>query len=397
MNEVELRARIAQWEDLHTEFKLEVINANDLAATIVALANAEGGELIVGVSKERRLVGVGDPDKFTQYVDNICVNNCVPPITTNAQAMPVAGRVVVVIRVPKGEQRPYRTNQGLYYIRTSSGRRQATREELLRLFRASESMFYDETPLVRLSLDDIDMDSLRDFLGRTAQTNTALEVDPVRLLRSWRLAAGDHPTIAGIVLFGREPQRHLPFAQVNAARIPGTVVSVDPSDRKDLSGRLLDVIDQTMRFVRLHLLVPHKIRGLDPEQHPELPEEALREAIVNCVAHRDYTVQGPVRIFVFDDRVEFHTPGRVPNTIDEDAMRAGAHVVRNPHIYARLSDAGLVTRAGTGVPRIVRLVREATGQDVTIRTPEYEVFLSIPRKRSSTDRDPDNGQENRDS
>ena len=397
MNEAELRARIAQWEDLQTEFKQEVINPDDLSAAIVAFANAVGGDLILGVSKERRVVGVGDPDKSMQYVDNVSVNNCVPPISIGMEVVPVREGHVVVVHVPRGEQRPYRTNRGLYYIRTASGSRHATREELLRLFQASESMFYDETPLVRLDLGDIDMDSLKAFLASTAQTNAMLEVDPVRLLHSWRLASGDHPTIAGMVLFGREPQRHLPFAQINAARIPGTDVSVEPSDRKDLSGRLLDVIDQTMRFVRLHLRVPHKIRRLEPEQRPELPEEALREAIVNCVAHRDYTVQGPVRVFVFDDRVEFHTPGRVPNTIDEDAMRAGTHVVRNPHIYARLSDAGLVTRAGTGVPRIVRLVREATGQDVTIRTPEFEVFLSIPRKSISTDRDPDNGQENRDS
>jgi ATP-dependent DNA helicase RecG len=94
----------------------------------------------------------------------------------------------------------------------------------------------------------------------------------------------------------------------------------------------------------------------------------LREALVNAAAHRDYTVQGPIRLFVFDDRVEFHTPGKPPNTVDEEAMRMGVHVVRNPHIYARLSDAGLVTRAGSGIPRIVKLVREATGQDVLIET-----------------------------
>ena len=90
-------------------------------------------------------------------------------------------------------------------------------------------------------------------------------------------------------------------------------------------------------------------------------------------------MQGPIRIFILDDRVEFHTPGRAPNTLDEDAMRAGAHVVRNPHIYARLSDAGLVTRAGTGIPRIIRLVKEAAGQDVEIRVREFEVLLSISR------------------
>src|SRR5437764_15323257 len=100
---------------------------------------------------------------------------------------------------------------------------------------------------------------------------------------------------------------------------------------------------------------------------------------MNALAHRDYTIRGPIRLFVFDDRVEFHSPGRAPNTVDEDAMRAGAHVVRNPHIYARLSDAGLVTRAGTGIPRIIRLVKEAAGQDVDIRVRGFEVLLSIPR------------------
>jgi ATP-dependent DNA helicase RecG len=156
--------------------------------------------------------------------------------------------------------------------------------------------------------------------------------------------------------------------------------SGEPLDRKDLTGRLLDVIDQAKRFLYLHLRIPHEIRGFEPEPKPELPEEALREAIVNAVAHRDYTVHGPVRLFVLDDRIEVHTPGRAPNTVDEEAMRAGVHVVRNPRIYARLSDAGLVTRAGTGVRRIIRLVREATGLDVGIAIREFEVLLTIPRK-----------------
>jgi ATP-dependent DNA helicase RecG len=168
---------------------------------------------------------------------------------------------------------------------------------------------------------------------------------------NWGLLSGGHPTIAGIVLFGREPQRHLPFAQIIAER-----------------------------FLDLYLRVPHVIRGFEPEPRPELPKEALREAIVNAVAHRDYTVRGPVRLFIFDDRVEVHTPGRPPNTVDEEAMRAGVHVVRNPRIYARLSDAGLVTRAGTGVRRIIRLVREATGKDIGIAIRAFEVLLTIPRK-----------------
>jgi ATP-dependent DNA helicase RecG len=151
--------------------------------------------------------------------------------------------------------------------------------------------------------------------------------------------------------------------------------------RKDFGGRLLDVIDQAMRLLRLHLPVPHRIRGLEPEPRPELPEEALREALVNAVAHRDYTVRGPIRLFIFDDRIELHSPGKVPNTVDLDAMRAGIHIVRNPHIYARLSDAGLVTRAGSGIPRILQLVRQATRRPVQIVLREWEVLVSIPRKK----------------
>jgi ATP-dependent DNA helicase RecG len=376
----ELRDRIRRWEDLHTEFKLEIINPDDLSAEMVGFANADGGQLIIGVSEERQIVGLGEVDKVCQYVDNVALNNCVPPITISQEIVADGARTVLVVNIAKGDQRPYRTNRGVYFIRTTSGRRQASREELLRLFQATESLYYDESPLVRLGLEELDLDAVRRFVDQTAQAQNLLEIAPARLLRGWRLTAGDHPTVAGLVLFGRDPQQHLPFAQINAARIPGAAIANDPSDRKDLGGRLLDVIDQAMRFLRLHLSVPHKIRGLEPEPQPELPDEVLREAIVNAVAHRDYTVRGPIRVFVFDDRVEFHTPGKAPNTVDEEAMRAGTHVVRNPHIYARLSDAGLVTRVGSGIPRIVKLVRQATGKDVTIELREFEVLVSIPRR-----------------
>lgn len=383
MDLTELRERIARWENLHTEFKQRLVHSDDLAASIVAFANTDGGQLILGVSESREIVGVEDPDRVTRDVDNAATNNCEPPITVIQETLqPEAGRTVVVVNVPKGDMRPYRTNRGVFYVRTSSGRRQASREELLRLFQATESLFYDETPLLRLSLDEIDLSYFEYFLRETGQSNLIENGDRERLLANWSLVVNDHPTVAGILLFGRDPQRHLPYAQINAARFPGTDSSFDPLDRKDLTGRLLEVIDQAERFLYLHLPVPHEIRGFEPEPKPELPKEALREAIVNAVAHRDYTIRGPIRLFIFDDRIEIHTPGRPPNSVDAAAMRAGAHVVRNPWIYARLSDAGLVTRAGTGIRRIIRLVREATGREVDIKVSDFEVLLTIPRKKS---------------
>jgi len=374
-----LRERIARWEDLHTEFKEWPVHPDDLAAELVAFANTDGGQLVLGVSESREILGLDDADAAARTVDNVAFQSCEPPVTAVQEVLHEGlERPVVVVNVPKGDMRPYRTNRGRYYVRTTSGRRDASREELLRLFQATESLYYDETPMVRLSLADLDLAALGDFLERTGQED--LEADRERLLRNWGLLENGHPTLAGLLLFGRAPQRHLPYAQINAARFRGNDPSVDPADRKDLSGRLLEVIDQAERFLDLHLPTPHRIRDFEPEPQPELPKAALREAVVNAVAHRDYTIRGPVRLFVLDDRVEVHTPGKPPNGVDEEAMRAGVHVVRNPTIYARLSDAGLVTRAGTGIRRIIRLVREATGEDIRIEIRETGVCLAIPRK-----------------
>jgi len=361
----ELQGRISRWEDLHTEFKAGPIHPDDL--------------LVFGVTEERRTVGVDDPDGLMRSVDNAAAQSCEPPVTVVQEVLRPGGAAspVVVVNVPKGSMRPYRSNRGVYYVRTTTGRRRASREELLRLFQASESLYYDETPLLRLSLKDLDLAAFEDYLERTGQEDLFEEHE--RLLKNWSLLEDRHPTIAGVLLFGREPQRHLPYAQINAARFPGDDPSLDPSDRKDLRGRLLDVIDQAERFLDLHLRTPHRIRGFEPEPRPELPKAALREAVVNAVAHRDYTIHGPVRLFIFEDRIELHTPGTPPNGVDAEAMRAGVHVVRNPTLYARLSDAGLVTRAGTGIRRIIRLVREATGMDISIDVRAFEVCLTLPR------------------
>jgi ATP-dependent DNA helicase RecG len=378
MNVVELQNRIARGEDLHTDFKERFDSDRELAKDFVCFANTDGGQLIFGIAKNKRIVGVDDADWLCAKVDDIAFQHCEPPLTVVQEVVEADGKKIVVANIPKGDQRPYRTKSGQYYIRTTSGCRQASQSELLRLFQATEILYYDETPLPRLELTDLDLNAVELFLEETGQGDLGVDIE--RLLRNWRLLSGDHPTIAGVILFGRRPQQHLPSAQINAFRFPGTESSVDPLDAKELTGRLFDVIDQAQRFLRLHLPVPHEIRGFEPEARPELPEEALREAIVNAVAHRDYTVHGPIRLFVFDDRIEIHTPGRAPNTVDEAAMRAGIHVVRNPHIYARLSDAGLVTRAGSGIRRMSRLVREATGRDIGLDLRDFEVLLTLPRK-----------------
>ena len=373
----ELRARILRWEDPHTDFK-EVIERNsDLARSLVCFANSDGGQLAIGVAKDRSIVGVPDTDSLLLRVDDIAFNACTPPLIVVPEIVELDGRNVVVLNIPKGDQRPYSTRDGRYYIRSGARCRAASREELLRAFQATHALFFDEQALPRLDVTDLDLDAVSRYISDYEQLDLGDDIQ--RLLRAWRLYDGAHPTVGGLVLFGRAPQEELESSRVVVGAFDGADIGNDFIDRKDLSGGLFDIVRQVEVFLRLHLRTGHVVVGFEPERREEIPLAALREAVVNALVHRDYTIPGATRIFVLSDRVEVRSPGRTPNSVDADAMRAGVHVTRNPHIYSRVADAQLATRAGTGIRRIARLLREANGTELGIAISDAEVALTLPR------------------
>lgn len=380
----DLSAQLARGEGLHTEFKAWPITPDDLAAAIVAFANTDGGRIFLGVDDLGVAVGgIGDLDRATQFVDNVAFNNCSPPVTVLQETVETAGSTVLAVNVPKGDDRPYRTNRGVHYIRTSSGRRHASRGELLRLFQASESLFYDETPVRRSTPSDRDESATDEMLEAIQELGLDLSGIPRdRLLRNWGLIdddGGDRLTVAGVLLLARAPQRFFPHAYVSALRIAGVDISTPPIDQKRIEGRLFDLLSDTLRFLDFHLMRRHRIRGLEPEVVLEFPVACLRETLVNAVAHRDYTIAGPIRLLVFDDRVEVRTPGGLPNSVRLDQLPAGVHVLRNPTVYNLLLKRGLVTDAGSGIPRMIRLLRERTGLEPDLRLESNEFVVALTR------------------
>ncbi|MGH3232932.1 MAG: RNA-binding domain-containing protein [Streptosporangiaceae bacterium] len=373
----ELRERILRWEDPHTDFKREVSHNDELAKDLVCFANGDGGQIIIGVDDRRNVVGVADADALMLRADDVAFNRCSPSLIVTPEVVRLDEKAVVILNVPKGDQRPYATSDGRYYVRSGARCRHASRDQMLRMFQATESLFYDEQPLLRLDISDLDLDAVSRHLDDAQELY--LSEDLPRLLRAWRLYDGDHPTVGGVVLFGRNPQTVLESSKVVVGALSGVDLGGDFTDRKDLSGGLFGIVDEIEKFLRLYLRTGHEIVGFEPERREEIPLAALREAVVNALVHRDYTIPGPVRIFVLADRVEVRSPGRPPNSVDAEAMRAGVHVPRNPHIYSRVAAAQLATRAGTGVLRIARLLRESSGQSVDIRISDAEVALILPR------------------
>jgi len=272
MNPTELATRLMKGEDLHTEFKEHPTHADDLAASIIAFANTDGGQMIVGVNDEREITSLGDETDHTlQFIDNIAFNNYEPPVTIIQETVRDRnGRIVVIVNIPKGCHRPYRTNRGVYYGRTASGRRQASREELLRLFQSTESFYYDETAVIQSNVSDLDDKTIGRMLEDIAGQGFDLAgISVERLLVNWHLVretktdVGTHrtPTLTGILFLARHPQQFLPYAYVSAQRIPGTDISVEPYDQKHIEGGMVDMLHDVMRFLDIHLMRPHKIVG----------------------------------------------------------------------------------------------------------------------------------------
>lgn len=373
MNKIELLEIIDRGEDYYTEFKEQAVHPDDLAAEIVGFTNSDGGKLLMGIRDDGTVLGVVDSDKEIRRIDNVCSNNCEPPILCKIEKIKINDKLILFVKIPKGPERPYRTNKGVYYIRTSSGKRQASREELLRLYQATSSLYYDELPVSETAIHDLDIfyfeKFFEEFQGRKISD---LGVSLDNLLKSMKIfviSEDQKPvlSLAGLLLFGKNPQQHIPYAKITLAKFIGNEIG-DVFDKKDIEGKAVDQIANVESLIKLYIQSKVMIKGFEKEFHYEIPLEAIRELIVNAVAHRDYHIKSQIRVFIFDNRIEIMSPGRLPNSITLDNIRwGGIHAERNPIIVSFLAKMGYMTEIGTGIIRTIRLLKEHSGKE-----PDFE-------------------------
>jgi len=382
MEEFELLERISAGEGFHTDFKKELPNNIELAKDIVCFANTDGGQLFIGVDDSGEIGGIDDVEGCMRKVDDVACSRCRPYITIVQEIVKIEDKIILIVHIPKGKQRPDHSSSGQFYIRSTNRCRQASREELLRIFQASESIYFDETTVSNANWNDLDFDYFEEFLHKYLHLKA--EKDEFQnYLRNFHLVNGDNqPTMAGLLLFGKKPQHYIPNMRIICAFVKGTDLAIPPTDRKDVTGRIPEWIEDAQKFLRLYLLGEHKIKGFENEIKFEIPGVALCEAIVNGIAHRDYTIDAPIRIIVYLDRVEIRIPGKLPDTVTIESMKiSGCHVLRNPTIYNVLLKMG-VTDLGAGVRRMIQLVRDHSDQEVTLKELENEFIVSFPRKKT---------------
>ena len=367
METIELIELLSRGEDSHTQFKQaqDIRNATSLAAEMVAFANAEGGRILIGVDDLGSIVGITQDDirRLNNLVSNVASENVRPPINPITENVNTEKGLVMVVTIREGLSKPYADNQGIFWMKSGANKRPVTsREEIQRMMQRAGLVHADEVPVEGTTLDSLDDDHFNGFFqkqyGRSVKQ--ALEdsgLTMARLLNNLGLAKDETLNLAGLILFGRDPQRHRPAFVVKAVSFVGNdPAGVKYRDSEDIGGCLRDMHTRTMSFITRNLRRLQGDKDFNTEGDLEIPAVAIEELVVNMLLHRDYFISAPWRIMIFDDRIELISPGALPNNLTIENIRNGVSVIRNPLIASFATKELPYRGIGTGILRALSLV-----------------------------------------
>jgi ATP-dependent DNA helicase RecG len=366
------------------EYILESASLNHLAETLTAFANASGGMILMGVDPKGNLVrGLRSPETAADKALAAGLK-CEPPlILPRPEKALLEGKEVLIVEVPIGLPHAY-CLRGKYLSRSGKKNIALGPRQLRQLLRERGEATFEVQTTPAATLDDLD-DTLvqkyaEAFLGDPVPNKRQAILELIN--RRGCLVKEDgtwHPTNSGYLLFGKEPQKIFPSAEILLARYAGKQMT-DEFLRETVRGPLAEQVRRAEAFVTANMRKGARIDGLQRADRAEYPLPAVREAIVNAVAHRDYAIRGDeIRVLMFSDRIEVYSPGRLAGHVTLDNL-VEERFSRNEVIAQVLADMGYIERLGYGIDRMIRLMREwglpaprfaetANGFRVTLRGP----------------------------
>ena len=392
MTRTELLELIANGENSGVEFKRDVIDNRDFAKEVVALANLRGGIVFFGVAPDGTVGGTTETaPALEEWVMQACRDKIRPEINPYFEIVHDAqpGLDVAVVRVEQGwsVHHVWHNNHRTYYVRVGSTSREASPEELARLFQQRRSFRLETQPVSGTSLADLDRRRLTDYFERVREQpipradGETGDTEWTQLLTNTELldANGSQApaTIAGLILFGNNPTSFLPQAKIDAVAYDGREKDYDAKERQTLRGPLVPLIDadgallerglveEAVEFVRRNINTVYMADGVRRTSRWDYPVEVLREAVVNAIVHRDYLLSGTdIELSIYADRLEVVSPGWLPNGVTPERMRVGCRSTRNELLKDVMRDYGYLEHMGMGIPRkIIRGMREHNGTE----------------------------------
>ena len=369
---------VGRGEGAETEFKRSL--TKDMGRELCAFANGSGGTVLVGVSDAGQIVGVAHHNRLKSRVLSTA-RSADPPIAVEVESVGEVLRVVV----PPQKRKPYSFG-GRFFMRDGASSQQMSIAEVEDLFYAAGRLHFDRTPSPEFSIEnDLDEEIWARF---TSRAKIPEAMDRVVALRNLGLLDGEgRMTHAGAWLLARDIRRFTTAAHVSCALFMGTE-KVRILDRRDFHGDVPTMVDDAVAWILMKINVEFIIKHVRRQERPELPVEALREAVANAVAHREYRSTANVQIYVFKDRIEIVSPGGLPAGMTEADLGAKS-MPRNPLLFGMLYRMDVVENIGSGIKRIRDLCREHGVREPTFDVSEHWVTVTFPRSAAPVDEQKD--------
>ena len=364
------------------QFKERILDKYDIACELVAFSNSHGGKLVVGIKDktgETNALSYSEVQETTNLLSDIASENVVPSILIKIDTVEVEDGNLVVATVKEGLNKPYHDNKGIVWVKNGADKRKVfDNAELAEMMTDCGSFAPDEAGVRDATVNDLDATTIKQFLGNRfervlekkgltgdAFNEASLDMicsaiakrhDCEKILRNLRFIRPDGTlTVAALLLFGKYTQRWMPMMTAKcicfAGNSVGSKVFRDKVNDADMEGNLLHQYDTIMDFFTRNL---HNVQVGDEFNSMgklEIPYTSLVEFTVNSLVHRSLNMKAPVRIFIFDNRVEIHSPGALPNGLTIDDIKSGTSMPRNMFLFNNAIYLLPYTGVGSGITR----------------------------------------------
>lgn len=337
------------------EFKRELSSPGPVLKTLIAFANCAGGIVLLGIEdKDKTVTGIDDPLKVEERLASLITDNIAPMMVPNIEIHPWRQTYLISVEVFPGASTPYYLKKtGLrkgVYIRVGSTNRQADQEMAEQLRRETVRAGFDEQPVIDVNSEVIDFRAASESFS---SIHPLKKEDLLNLQIVTKVQKRIVPTVGGILLFGKIRNRKFPDAWIQCGRFNGTDKNniVDSSEYYEYP---VTAMGKALDFVQKHAMHGIVIKEkLMHTEHWSIPLTAIREALVNAIVHADYSQKGmPVRISIFNDRIEIENPGLLPTGLTIEDILNGVSKLRNRVIARVFKELRLIEQWGSGIQRM---------------------------------------------
>lgn len=362
MNKEQIIEIIRCGENSRVQFKEHFTTQKQMAEELAAMANAKGGMIIIGCKdKTGEIVGLSyeEVQEASRQMGNTAQEHVRPTIYLQTETILVSeDRSILVVHVDEGVNKPYKNLSGDIYVKQGADKRRVTENaEILRLFHQSGAYYPDHEMVRGTSAADVNRQLVEEYCTKNFGKSVAgMGLAYEQLLKNLHILTPDGEcTLAGLLFFGIEPQIYMPAMIIKAVAFYGNDMGgLEYRDSKDIMGTVPQLFDQGMSFMKVNLHSVQAGQGFNSVGRLEISQIALEEILQNALVHREYIANAPIRILIFDNRVEIISPGTLPSGMTVDDLRFGNTLQRNPLMAQFCSRTMQYRGIGTGILRAIK-------------------------------------------